>query len=100
MACDGDTLGIAVRDPYGSLKIDTLLERLDFCTNQNNSNKDFLAESYSKGLGLHLALNFSHHLIFNLLPDQSLEVISLIKGLKNNYKSYKSRDKELSLFIT
>lgn len=89
-ATDGILLGVAVQDPFGSLKPSTILKYLE--QNYSNPHHD-INQSMGKGgagRGLHQIVENSDLVIFNISPGERTEVIALFnvdhkdKTVQNN----------------
>jgi hypothetical protein len=74
-ATDGVVLGVSVRDPFGSLQGETILNYLETC--YGGSAGILNKEKGGAGRGLHQIVENSDLVVFNLQPRSSTEVIAL-----------------------
>jgi CRP-like cAMP-binding protein len=74
-ATDGVVLGVSVRDPFGSLQGETILNYLETC--YGGAAGSLNAEKGGAGRGLHQIVENSDLVVFNLYPRSSTEVIAL-----------------------
>ena len=74
-ACDGDSVAISVRDPFGSLRSKTVIEYLKSCYEGQAGSLN--SEKGGAGRGLHQIVEGSDFTVFNLKKGYQTEVISL-----------------------
>jgi hypothetical protein len=72
MACDGSRFAVSVRDSFGSLQTDTVVNYLERCL---TSTEQIDRKTSGAGLGLYLVANNVTELIANLLPGTATEMI-------------------------
>ncbi|MBI2603112.1 MAG: hypothetical protein HYW48_08650 [Deltaproteobacteria bacterium] len=96
---DGSVLAIGVRDPFGSLRKETIFKYLKKAL-PNTRPKDLIdSKKEGAGLGLYSILYNSHALVCNSDPERATEVIALIDV---NYKvrDYRKAAKSIHFFLT
>jgi hypothetical protein len=71
---DGDTFGFSVSDPFGRLERSDIVHSM--CS---PSGMDVILGQKSAGLGLKIVREKSHHLIYNVIPGSTTEVIGLLR---------------------
>lgn len=76
--CDGSVFGIAVTDPFGSLRRDKLFQYLKKVLRRGDSANLIDTKKGGAGLGLFKILYSSHSLIVNVQPQRYTEVMALI----------------------
>lgn len=80
--CDGNTVSISIRDPFGRLTKEMILKHLESCYNNqagiHNEGKG------GAGRGLHQIIESSDTTIFNVKANESTEVICLFEIDKKN----------------
>lgn len=72
---DGEYFGVAVRDPFGQLAKNTILERVS----QSKNIEVDIGLTPSAGLGLKMIFDQSHQLITNIKREKATEVIAIVK---------------------
>jgi hypothetical protein len=94
---DGRTIGVAVRDSFGSLTREQCLDYL-----MNGVRSDDRAPSQDKGgagLGLYLSLEALNHLVINIGPGSQTEAIGLI-DIRGSYRDFARRGKSFNIFLS
>jgi hypothetical protein len=93
---DGETVGCAVHDPFGSLTVDTARTYLARCLRRG---ADQVSDrSGGAGLGLFTVLEASSHLVLNLAPGRGTECIALFHATAA-FRGLSERPKSLSTFL-
>jgi len=94
--CDGDTLAVAVRDPFGALSRETVVRYLVRCLTQGPA--ELITVTGGAGLGLYRVYRAISQLVVNIRPGVATEMIGLI-DLRCSIKEFKSRPKSLHIFV-
>src|SRR6185503_5841871 len=96
IACDGNYLAIAQRDPFGSLTQDTIVSYLNRCLVHRSP---FDGEGSSgAGIGLYRVFQSLSKFIVNIDPGKRTEVIALI-DLRVTMKKFRQMPKSFHIFI-
>lgn len=84
---DGMFIGISVADPFGALQGQTVIDYLESCYGGNAGSLNQLKGG--AGRGLHMIVELSDLVVFNIEPGVKTEVISLfhIDGKSSDYNS-------------
>ncbi len=93
--CDGRRLGISASDPFGTLKITTVLDYLAKCMRQGEDQVD--TKAGGAGLGLYYIFDALSHFIINLAPGKQTEMIGII-DMKGSYRDFAVRSKSFNIF--
>jgi len=72
--CDGNHFAVSIRDNYGSLKKEVVLDYLDKCL---HSDKKINRTEGGAGLGLYIVTNSVSEYVLNIHPGKAAEVICL-----------------------
>ena len=94
--CDDRRIGIAVQDPFGSLRPNTVIDYLVKCFKSGTTqieNKDGGA-----GLGLYYAFEGLSELVINIESGKRTEFIGLMEA-RRSYREFASRPKGLNIFV-
>jgi hypothetical protein len=92
--CDGNRLGIAAVDPFGSLTREVVLASLRRCFRRAEPRED---STGGAGLGLFLLLSSLTSVVFNVAPGRRTEVIGLI-DIAGTFRQSMSSGKSFNLF--
>jgi hypothetical protein len=92
--CDRLRLGISVRDPFGSLTQERLLDNLARCFRRAEVEQ----KEGGAGLGLYVVLESLSQFVVNIAPGKRTEMIGLI-DVSGSYKDFASRKKSFNLFV-
>jgi hypothetical protein len=94
--CDGQRLGIAAIDPFGSLTQERLLDYLAKCFRHG---KDTIQSTPGgAGVGLYYMFEIVSHLVANISPGKRTEMIGLI-DIGRNYRDFAGRSKSFNIFM-
>ncbi len=96
VCCDARTLGVAVADPFGSLKQTTILDYLAKCFRKDESQVD--TKPGGAGLGFYQILDALSHFVINIAPGKSTEMIGLI-DISGSYKDFVVKGKSFNIFV-
>lgn len=88
-------LGVSVTDRFGSLSRATVLAALERCARRGVDQIE--RKNGGAGLGLYFVLESVSHLVVNLRPGRSTEMIGLI-DIDAGYREFRRRPKSLTLF--
>ncbi|RYG65777.1 hypothetical protein EON77_18135 [bacterium] len=97
LCCDGRRLGVAVRDPFGSLRADTVLDYLTRCFRRGPDQID--AKEGGAGLGLYFTFEALSHFVINVSPGRATEMIGLL-DVSGTFKDFARRGKSFNMFVT
>ncbi len=95
LRCDGQRLGIATVDPFGSLQPQVVLESLKRCFHRAEPRP---GSTGGAGLGLYLLLGSLSHVIFNVALGRRTEVIGLM-DISGGYRGLAAAGKSFNLFV-
>jgi hypothetical protein len=73
-ACDGDRFAVSVRDSFGSLKKETVLQYLDKCLHASGADQ-IDRKAGGAGLGLYLISNAATEIYFHIFEGSATEVV-------------------------
>jgi hypothetical protein len=96
LRADAQRIGVGVKDPYGSLDRATIISVLARCLQRGPDQID--GKAGGAGLGLFFALDSVSHLVVNLEPGRSTEVLGLI-DVDGGFRDFRSRPKSITLFV-
>jgi hypothetical protein len=92
---DGKSIAVACRDPFGSLQVGALLQRLAKCVEAR------LAEANrgpgGAGLGIYMSYRSLDHMVINLEPDVATEFLGLV-DVSNPYRDHLRLPRSLNVF--
>lgn len=94
IACDGNYLAIALRDPFGSLTQDTIVGYLNRCL----VDRAPLEGGGGAGIGLYRVFQSLSKFIVNIEPGRCTEVISLI-DLRLGMRKFRQMSKSFHIFV-
>jgi hypothetical protein len=94
--CDGETLGVSVRDGYGTLAKEQCLDYLVKCLRREADPPP--GDKGGAGLGLFMTFDALNHLVLNIEPGARTEVVGLI-DIRGNYKNFVNRGKSFNMFL-
>ena len=97
-ACDGQTLAIAVCDPFGSLKKEKFHNYIKKVVRRHEGIKIIDPKKGGAGLGLFKILYSCHALICNSMPNKKTEVISLI-NIHQQIRDFSKMARSLHYFV-
>ncbi|MBA3394367.1 MAG: hypothetical protein H0T89_17100 [Deltaproteobacteria bacterium] len=95
MCVDGQRLGIAVADPYGSLTSGTVLQYLAKCFRKGTDQLD--QKDGGAGLGLYQVFESVTQFVVNLDLGKQTEIIGLI-DFRGRYRDFVVRPKSINIF--
>lgn len=94
-ACDGATLALSVRDPFGSLQLPVLQQNLARCLRGGAA--QISDKQGGAGMGFFYIYSAVHHFVVNLAPGRATEVIGLL-DVRRSYRDLAARGKSLNVF--
>jgi hypothetical protein len=94
LACDGNFIGIAQRDPFGSLTQETIVSYLNRCLVEPGP----LDSTAGAGIGLYRVFQSLSKFVVNIEPGRRTEVIALL-DLRLNMKKFRHAPKSFHIFI-
>jgi hypothetical protein len=94
LRCDGQRLGIATTDPFGSLDRDVVLGSLLRCFDRAVPR----AGTGGAGLGLYMFVSSVTHAIVNVAPGRCTEVIGLL-NVSGGFRTLVTSGKSFNLFV-
>jgi hypothetical protein len=94
-ACDGNFIGIAQRDPFGSLTQETIVRYLNRCLVAPAP----LHSTAGAGIGLYRVFQSLSKFVVNIDPGRRTEVIALL-DLRLNMKKFRGAAKSFHIFIS
>ena len=94
LRCDGQRLGIATIDPFGSLEPDVVLSSLRRCFERATPRQG----PGGAGLGLYILLGSVSHVVFNVARGRRTEVIGLL-DVSGGFKKLVGSGKSFNLFV-
>ncbi len=94
-ACDGATLALSVRDPFGSLDLRVLRQNLARCL--TGGAQQISTKQGGAGMGFFYIYSAVHHFVVNLAPGRATEVIGLF-DVRRSYRDMASRPKSFNVF--
>ncbi|MBI3178872.1 MAG: hypothetical protein HYZ27_04385 [Deltaproteobacteria bacterium] len=94
-ASDGQTLAVAVADPFGRLQRITMLSYLRKCLLPKGAHVD--NKQGGAGMGLYYIYESLNNLIINVAPGRRTEIIGLI-DISGSYRAFSERPKALHVF--
>ncbi len=96
VCCDGETFGISVTDPFGSLtpeqSLTHLVRSFHLPERQVDNTKG------GAGLGLFMTFDSLNHMVVNICEHTRTEVIGLI-DVRGNYRDFVHRGKSFNIFL-
>lgn len=95
-ASDGTRLGVSVRDPFGSLRPERVLQYLSKCFAKGEDQID--AKPGGAGLGLYMIFESLTHLIINMEPGKRTEMIGLI-DIRGSFRDFQRANKSFNIFV-
>jgi len=95
-ACDGRTLALSVRDPFGSLDLGSLYGNLARAA--AGGGRQISQKQGGAGLGFFYILSAVHHFVVNLAPGRSTEMIGLL-DVSGSFRDLAQRPKSLNVFL-
>lgn len=96
LATDGRDMGIAVTDPFGSLKVPTITQYLAKCLRRGSDLVD--EKEGGAGLGLFYVFEAVSHFVVNLQVGVRTEMIGIV-DVKGRYKDFVLRPKSFNVFL-
>lgn len=96
-AFDGETFGIAVKDPFGALRSDKFFQYLKKVLRRNDSEQLIDTKKGGAGLGLFKILYSCHALICNVATKQTTEVIALL-DTKHQVRDFAKMPRSIHFF--
>lgn len=93
---DGKQIGIAVADPFGSLRPELVTHYLAKCFRKQDDQID--AKDGGAGLGLYYAFEKVSHLVVNIEPSKRTELIALV-NIRNTYREFAGEAKSFNMFV-
>jgi hypothetical protein len=96
LAADDKEMGIAVVDPFGSLKVPTITQYLGKCLRRGSDLVD--EKEGGAGLGLFYVFEAVSHFVVNLQAGVRTEMIGLL-DLRGRYKDFVQRPKSFNVFV-
>jgi hypothetical protein len=94
-ACDGRSLAMSIRDPFGRLERSTVRYYLRKGFRKGDDQVD--AKEGGAGLGLYYIFESLNQLVINLAPNRCTEMIGLL-DISGTYKDFAERPKSLNIF--
>ncbi|HJZ88027.1 MAG TPA: hypothetical protein VKN99_22795 [Polyangia bacterium] len=97
--CDGKFFGVSVRDTYGALRKQNILDNLERAKDEQGSPRAAgHSESGGAGLGLYFILNCATRFIANIQPGRATEVVCLF-DMRGSARDFHYRAKSLNIFL-
>jgi hypothetical protein len=96
VCCDGETFGISVTDPFGSLTTERSLTHLVRSFHVKQQPTD--TKKGGAGLGLFMTFDSLNHMVVNICRNTRTEVIGLI-DVRGNYRDFVHRGKAFNIFL-
>ncbi len=93
---DGERMGIAVRDPFGSIEPQRILHYLAKCLRGGKDQVD--QKRGGAGLGLYYVFDAVSHFVINIRPGLCTEMIGLT-DMRGGYRKFAGRAKSFNLFV-
>lgn len=90
-------LGVAVKDPFGTLARDHVLDYLGKCFARGDDQID--SKKGGAGLGLYTVFERVSHFVLNLSPGRSTEALGLI-DLGHSYRHFAGKAKSFNVFVS
>lgn len=94
--CDGRYLGLCVTDPFGRLELTTVRDYLRKCFAGGPNQVD--TKLRGGGLGFYTAFQSLNHLVINIAPGRSTEIIGLL-DISGSYRDYALQPKSFNVFV-
>lgn len=94
-ACDGQRFAVSVADPYGSLKVDTIISYLERWIGRTT--RQVSTASGGAGLGFFFIFDLLSTFIVNLSPGRCTEFIGFI-DITGTYKDFVQKTKSFHIF--
>lgn len=94
---NGRRLGVSVKDPFGTLRRERVLDYLAKCFARGENQVD--AKQGGAGLGLYYAFERLSHFALDLSPGRATEAIGLL-DLGHSWREHVSRAKSFNLFVS
>jgi hypothetical protein len=97
--CDGKFFGLSVRDAYGALRKQNILDNIERARDEQGTPRaPDASESGGAGLGLYFILSSATRFIANIDPGKSTEVICLF-DMRGTARDFHYRAKSLNIFL-
>ena len=96
LCSDGKEMGIAVSDPFGSLKAGTITQYLAKCLRRGSDLVD--EKEGGAGLGLFYVFEAVSHFVVNLQAGRRTEMIGIL-DVRGRYKDFVARPKSFNVFV-
>jgi hypothetical protein len=93
----GSRIGLAVRDPFGSLKVGTITRYLGKCFRGGDDQVD--TKEGGAGLGLYWVFEALSHFVVNVQVGVSTETMGLL-DVKGRYRDFVRRGKSFNVFVS
>lgn len=94
VCCDGERLGVAVRDGFGSITADRIVEYMAKCFGAGNQLDD---KDGGAGVGLHQAFSSLSSFVVNIERGVRTEFIGII-DIRGTYRDFAMRGKSFNVF--
>ncbi len=94
---DGKRLGIAVSDPFGSLRTEDVVAQIARCYERRDEDDQVNLGPGGAGLGLYYFFNVVQHLVINVDPGKRTEFIGLLEATRS-FRRFSKRRKSFNLF--
>lgn len=97
--CDGKFFGLSVRDCYGALRKQAILDNIERARDEQGTPRaPDASETGGAGLGLYFILSSATRFIANIDPGKSTEVICLF-DMRGTARDFHYRAKSLNIFL-